>query len=192
MIQVAGNARRTFAFPADLPTAFAYYSDVSRVLGYLPHIVLVRAFSYDQYRMLYDTVELGVYHIRIFCDIQTRLVANGKQNLIRISPLTGVTPVEPHANLRAVTAQGAYTSTSTLHREGDRTEVEYSMALQARLPTPLGLRMMPGSMVDAIASNIAHARIHEIINGFVERSVEAFPYWLEEMVQPRRRKSRAT
>ena len=47
MIKVAGSIRRSFIFPAELPVAFAYYGDLGRVLTYLLHVFLVRAFAYD-------------------------------------------------------------------------------------------------------------------------------------------------
>lgn len=190
MIHISGSARRVFTFPAQLPMAYAYYSDVGRVLGYLPHLVLVRSFSYDQFRMLYSTIELGVYHIRIYCDLQTMLEANGAK-VIRIKPLRGMPPVRTQSGVNHSTAQGTYSSTSVFLPSGDHTRIEYTMALEAKLPAPVGLRLMPGSVVDSIASNIAHARIHEIVNGFIERSLDAFPHWLAEMEQPRYRRARA-
>ena len=185
MIKVASSARRTFTFPADLPTAFAYYSDVGRILTYLPHISLVQAYAYDQFRMLYSTLELGVYHIRIFCDLRTTLDMNGTQRAIHINPLEDMTPVRSKASFSASVAQGHYSSNSIFHDAGKKTRVEFSMTLQARLPTPLGLRLMPASVVDGIAKNITNARTHEIAGGFIQRSIDAFPYWLEEMQQTR-------
>ena len=38
MIQVTGSRHRTFTFPAELPLAFTYYSDLGRILPYLPHL----------------------------------------------------------------------------------------------------------------------------------------------------------
>jgi len=190
MIRVSGSARRIFTFPADLPIAYAYFSDVGRVLGYLPHIVLVRAFSYDQFRMLYSTIELGVYHIRIYCDLQTTLDANGSK-VVRVRPLRGMLPVQAQSGVNFSTAQGSYSSTSVFHDSGDHTKIEYSMTLEAKMQAPLGLRLMPGSVVNGIASNITHARIHEIVNGFIEHSIDAFPHWLAEMEQPRRGRARA-
>jgi hypothetical protein len=190
MIKVSGSARRVFTFPADLPTAYAYYSDVGRVLGYLPHIILVRAFSYDQFRMLYSTTELGVYHIHIYCDLQTRLIAHGGNKMIRIGPLVGVPPVKTESSFNSSTAQGVYSSLSVFRAAGGETQVEYSMSLEARLPTPGGLRVMPGAVVDVIAASLAHTRLREIVDGFVECSIEAFPHWLAELQQPRRRRAR--
>jgi hypothetical protein len=181
MIKVAGSARRTFNFPADLPTAYAYYSDVGRILTYLPHIFLVQAHAVDRFRMLYSTLELGVYHIRIFCDLRTTLEAAGDRRAIHINPLRDVTPVPPKASLSASVAQGYYSSSSVFHDDGKKTRIDFSMALQAKLPTPLGLRLMPASLLGGIARNITNARIHEITNGFIQRSMDAFPYWLEEM-----------
>jgi hypothetical protein len=190
MIRVTGSARRTFTFPADLPTAFAYYGDVGRILTYLPYIFLVQAYAVDQFRMLYSTIELGVYHIRIFCDLRTTLDVNGGRRAIHINPLRDVTPVPPKASFNASVGQGFYSSSSVFHDTGDKTRVDYSMTLQARLPTPLGLRLMPASVVDTIAGNITNARIHEIAGGFIQRSIDAFPYWLEEMQQTKPKRSK--
>jgi hypothetical protein len=190
MIKVAGSARRTFYFPADLPTAYAYYSDVGRILTYLPHIFLVQAYAVDQFRMLYSTLELGVYRIRIFCDLRTLLDASGERRAIHINPLSDVTPVPPKASLSASVTQGYYSSSSVFHQDGNKTRIDFSMTLQARLPTPLGLRLMPAAIVEGIAGNITNARMREITTGFIQHSIDAFPYWLEEMQQskPRRPK----
>jgi hypothetical protein len=51
------------------------------------------------------------------------------------------------------------------------------------------LPVLSAAVVDGIAGNITHACIHEITNGFIRRSMDAFPYWLEEM-QPSKRASR--
>jgi hypothetical protein len=43
---------------------------------------------------------------------------------------------------------------------------------------------MPGSVVNGIARSITNLRTHEIVEGFVERSIDAFPHWLEELRNP--------
>ena len=95
MIKIAGSIHRSFIFPAELPLAFAYYSDLGRILTYLPHIFLVRAYAYNQFRMLYSTTELGAYRIRIFCDLQSRL--EGKGQTLFITPLDIAPPVREEA-----------------------------------------------------------------------------------------------
>jgi hypothetical protein len=178
VIKVVGSARRSFVFPAELPVAYAYYGDVGRILNYLPHICLVRAYKPDRFRMLYNTTELGTYHVRIYADVQTTLE---KGWVIRIHPLDGMAPVQARAGLNSSTAQGYFYSKSAFFDDGQQTRVEYSLQLRAELPTPLGLRFMPGVMVDGIARSITHMRIREITDGFIERSTSAFPHWLEEM-----------
>jgi hypothetical protein len=178
MIQVAASARRTFIFPAELPIAYAYYGDVARLLSYLPHICLVRAYGPDRFRLLYNTTELGTYHIRIFADVQTTL---DRGWVLRVRPLTGVRPAESQAGVNSSAAQGYFTSRSVFREEGDQTRVEYGLQLRAKLPSPLGLRFMPGLVVDRIAKSVTHTRIREITDGFIERSIAAFPYWLAEM-----------
>jgi hypothetical protein len=179
MIRIEGSTRRSFLFPANLPTAYAYYSDVSRLLHYLPHISLVRDYGGNSFRMLYSTTELGLYRIGIFWDVQTTLDDRG--GVIRVEPLNRIEPVESQVGLHSSTAQGAFSSQSVFHVTGDQTKIEYSIQLHAQLPTPLGLDFMPGVMVDRVAKSITNRRIREIAQGFIERSVAAFPHWLDEM-----------
>ncbi|MGD9099624.1 MAG: hypothetical protein PVF45_04025 [Anaerolineae bacterium] len=181
MIRIEGTIRRTFTFPAELPLAFAYYSDLSRLLPYLPHISLARAYSYNQFRVLYDTVELGTYRIRIFCDLQAQL--DGEKKILYVNPLNTGTPVKTQAKTRSTTAQGQFSSRSVFRDAGAKTEVEYRLRLRANLLPPLGLRFMPGAMVNRIADNITKRRMREIVEGFIQRSIHAFPHWLDEMGQ---------
>jgi hypothetical protein len=178
MIQVAASARRTFTFPAELPIAYAYYGDVGRVLTYLPHICMVRAYGPDRFRLLYNTTELATYHIRIFADVQTTL---DRGWVIRVRPLTGIAPVEAESGINSTAAQGYFTSRSVFQEVGDQCQIEYSLQLRAKLPKPLGVRFMPGAMIDRIAKGITSTRMREISDGFIERSIAAFPHWLDEM-----------
>lgn len=181
MIEIAGSTHCSFAFPAELPTAFAYYSDLDRILTYLPHIFVVRAYRFNQFRMLYSTTELGVYRIRIFCDLQARL--DEKERTLSIIPLNGVPPAKTTKGVKSATTQGVFSSKSVFHPAGDETTVEYSLELRADLPTPGGLRFMPRSVVNHVAHSITRWRISEIAEGFIERSIDAFPFWLAEMKQ---------
>ena len=181
MIQISGSHRRTFVFPAELPLAFTYYSDLGRVLPYLPHIFLVQAYRYDQFRMLYSTVELGMYQIRIFCDLEARLDDNTRT--LFLQPLKGYPPAKPAAGSKSATGQGFFFSQSVFQAAGRQTKVDYNLQLQADLLSPLGLRLMPGGVVNRIAHNITRRRIREIADGFIERSIDAFPYWVDELQQ---------
>jgi hypothetical protein len=189
MINIVGSAHRSFVFPAELPMAYAFYGDVGRLLNYLPHISLVRAFGPDRFRLLYNSLELGTYRIRIYADVQTTLEEGW---VIRVHYLKGVTPVEATAGLHTATAQGYFSSRSVFHDEGNQTRIEYRLELQGRLPTPLGLRFMPSAMVGRIAQSITNMRIREICDGFIEHSVEAFPHWLAEMGNHRTSRQRRT
>jgi hypothetical protein len=178
MIRVSGSARRAFTFPAELPVAYAYYADVGRVLSYLPRICLVRAYGPDQFRLVYRSTELGVYQVRIFADVQTRLEEGW---VLRVAPLSSVPPLKGRADARTTRTQGYFSSRSVFYDEGEQTRIEYTLKLWGELPTPRGLRFMPGVMVDRVAATITGMRMDEIVAGFVERSVDAFPDWLAEM-----------
>jgi hypothetical protein len=178
MIKVAGSARRSFIFPGELPLAYAYYADVGRLLSYLPHICLVRAYGPDRFRLLYSSIELGLYHVRLFADVQTILEEGW---VVRVRPLEDFPPVEAEVGIHATSAQGYFSSQSVFHNEGDHTRIEYSLQLHGALPTPQGLRLMPGMVVGRVAQRIIQMRIREIVDGFVERTSDAFPHWLAEM-----------
>jgi hypothetical protein len=178
MIRVSGSACRSFLFPADLPITYAYYGDVGRLLNYLPHIYLVRAYGPDRFRLLYSTTELGTYNVRIFADVQTTLDEGW---VLRVHPLDTIQPVTDQAGIHSSTTQGRFSSTSYFRDEGDQTQIEYSLQLEATLPKPLGLRFMPGFVVDRMAKSITEQRIREIVEGFIDHSVDAFPHWVDEM-----------
>ena len=122
--------------------------------------------------------ELGLYRIRIFADVQT-LLEDGR--VLHVRPLDVQPPVRSNAGAQSATAQGYFTSRSTFHDSGSQTRIEYNLQLRADLPTPLALRVMPGLVVGGIARSITNMRIREIVKGFINRSIDAFPHWLEEL-----------
>jgi hypothetical protein len=178
MIEIAASSRRCFVFPAELRLAYAYYGDVERILTYLPHISLVRAHGPDSFRLLYSATELGSYHVRIVADVQARLDEGWR---IWVQPLDGMPAIEAYAGLGSSETQGYFRSCSAFYEQGGETRIEYSLELQAELPIPVGLRFMPRAMMGRIVQSITKTRIREIVDGFVERSVAAFPHWLAEL-----------
>ncbi len=172
MIAIQGAVHRSFTFPADLPAAHAYFSDFRRLLNLLPHIRLVKTHGPDQFRVLYHTVEIGVYDVRLYCDLQARL--DRARSVLRVGPLSGIAPVKPRVTLTSLTAQGVYQSTSSFLDGGASTQVEYHLELHARLPKPIGLNLMSDRALERIAHSIVMWRIHEIADGFIERSIDDF------------------
>jgi hypothetical protein len=172
MIRIAGSVRRSFLFPADLPAACAYFGDFNRIAGYLPHIGLVKAYAPTHFRMLYHTTELGVYRVRIYCDLEARF--DEKKHILYVAPLNGRPPVKSRVTINSLTAQGMYMSESAFRAAGGHTRVDYHLVLKARLPKPLGLKLIPDGILERIAHNITMWRIHEIADGFVERSINEF------------------
>jgi hypothetical protein len=172
MIHIRGNVQRAFTFPADLAATRAYLSDFRRLLTLLPHIRLVKAYGTNRFRVLYHTVELGVYAVRIYCDLHAGFV-DGK-HILRVSPNTDFAPVPARVTLTSLTAQGNYQSDSIFHAHGSQTKVDYHIRLGATLPKPLGLDLMPDRVVEQIARNIVTWRMSEIADGFVERAIHDY------------------
>lgn len=172
MLRIAGAVDRSFVFPAELEVACKYYSQLNRVFTWLPHISPVKAYSAEDYRMLYHTTELGVYQVRIYCDLRAKF--DDKKRMLNVQPLTQYQPVKEHASLTSLTAQGRYTSTSTFQAEGKQTRINYHLELGAVLPKPRGLGLVPDAVIEKVALEITHWRIYEIADGFIERSIREY------------------
>lgn len=179
MMKIAGSNGRSFTFPADVATAINFYRDLSRLIDFLPHIEMHAPLGPNQYRMVYSATEMGAYQITIFCDVQSIVLED--EGIIRIAPLNGYAPVKAKSSFNSSQVQGYYASESVFVSNGpNETLVDYTFELLATLPRPKGLRFMPSVMVEGIAQNITQWRVREIVDGFIEQSVAAFPAWLEK------------
>jgi hypothetical protein len=172
VIKIAGTTQQTFCFPADITAASNFYRDFSRILPYLPHIHLVKAYGPDQFRVMYHTLELSLYRVRIYCDLQVSY--DEAAQTLHTAPLPDKPPVRSDATVHSLTAQGYFTSRSIFRPRSDHSLVDYRLSLEARLPKPLGLMLIPDRVIEQIASNITEWRIHEIAGGFITRSVKEY------------------
>ncbi|MEJ2735981.1 MAG: hypothetical protein P8189_20845, partial [Anaerolineae bacterium] len=116
----------------------------------------MRAYGPDRFRLVYRSPELGVYDVRMFADVQTRLEEGW---VLRVAPLNNSSPLKDRADAHTTSTQGYFSSRSVFYDEGAQTRIEYHLKLRGDLPTPRGLRFMPGFMVDRIAATITGMRI---------------------------------
>ncbi len=172
MIKIVGSVHRSFTFPADLATTCAYYSDFNRILSCLPHVQIVDRYGPNQFRMVYHTTELGLYSVRLYCDLQAQI--DRKRHVLHMIPLPGIPPAKLWAAMNTLVAQGYYASESVFCDEGDHTRIDYTLKLGATLPKPFGLNLVPDAILDHIATNITDWRIHEIAEGFIARTIDDF------------------
>lgn len=178
MIKIDSTVNFSFLFPAERAVAYEYYSDIRRLVSYLKHMALVESGSNDIYRLYYNTVELGTYHIHVYLDVRLELCPEAYQ--IRLLPIKSENPVKTEVSLNATTTYGYYSSEAHFHSLGNETRIEYLFKLRARPPRPKAMRFMPRRMVDRIAQDITNHRVKEIANSFVDDSIDAFPLWLAE------------
>jgi len=171
-LRVAGSAQRSFTFPADLPTTRAYFSQFNHILHFLPHIALVKAYSATQFRLVYQTVELGVYQVKIYCDLEGSF--DEARQALHFRSTHYQPPIKPDVTINSLSAQGTFTSQSDFHASHDQTRIDYAIQLQANLPKPIGLSLIPDRVVEQIARNITVWRIREIADGFIERSIKEY------------------
>jgi hypothetical protein len=182
MIKIAASARFSFLFPADRITTYEFYSDFSRLVNYLQHIELVDSSPDYQYRLYYNTVELGTYHIHVYADVRMDLVPG--HHTMRMVAIENLPPIETEVTFNATKTRGYYSSEAFFHDEGEQgTRVEYMLKMLAKPPRPMGMRFMPSKMVDKIANNITNHRMREIADYFIESSLADYPRWLTERQQ---------
>lgn len=172
-IEINGDVSRSFLFPADASTALAFYSNLECMLDWLPHISLVQRYGENQFRMLFHSTELGIYQVRIFCDLEAE--PDFAAQVLSVRPLDGKAKMIPRADLHSLSAQGLYASESHFRADGDQTHVHYHLKLQASLPIPLAARFIfPKRVAEFIAHSIMVHRMNEIAEGFIERSLETY------------------
>ncbi len=172
MLTIAGSASLSFLFPADRVTAYDYYRDMNRLVSHLKHIELVDSLPGYQYRLHFHSIELATNHFHVYCDV--RLDCPPGHHVIRIVSFENLPPIESHATLNSTTARGFYSSEAYFHDLGNQTRIEYKLRLQAVLPRPLGMRLMPRRAVNNIAKSITNRRIQEIAEHFISSSIAGF------------------
>ncbi len=183
MLKLKGTTHQTFTFPADLTTASVYYTDFAHILPLLPHIQLVKDYGRNRYRVLYNTLELSIYRVRIYADLQ--VYYEEATRTLHVSPLLDCPPVRSTATVHSLIAYGYFTSRSIFHsRDRDHTAVDYELTLDARLPKPFGLSLIPDRVMEQIATNIAEWRIEEIASGFIRRSIHEYRQQHSPISQP--------
>ena len=179
MIDIDGSVKLSFLFPAPPSQAFEYYGDMVRVAGYMPHIDLVDENGDGAYRMLFDTVEMGTYNIRIYYDV--RMECDHDDLALAVRPTAIPPQVEPHAGVNDTTGHGEFFTDATFRSEGDKTRIIFTMRLNARLPSPKSMRFVPGRVARKMAANFTDKRLEEIAVGFVNRSLADYPTYRDQV-----------
>lgn len=177
MIKIASTVKLSYMFPADWETAFTYYSSIPRLVEHLQYIDLVpiETLADDEFRLCYHTVELGRYHIHVYCDIRVEL--DKENHTIRLLPVNNFPSVETNVTINSTSTRGYYSSEGVFTAAGDETRIDYVLQMKANPPRPKGMRLIPGKLVDTVAHNITTNRMKEIAEGFITSSVQAFPEW---------------
>jgi hypothetical protein len=178
MIKLNGAAQREFLFQADALTSLQYFGVLNQAVRFLPHIEIVEEYGPNELRVCYSSLELGAYTIRVITDLEC--VVDEENMTIMVRPLQGKEPAKGEASLNETAGYGYFASTAFLEDTEDGTFIDYRLKIAANLPRPRGLRMMPGRVVNRIASSISQGRVNEIIDGFMTNAVASFPAWLEE------------
>lgn len=176
MIKISGTINRTFIFPAPIQETLTYFSELTKVVRFMPHIQLVHEYALNQIRVLYETVELGVYNFRIFSDLEGSI--DRKQHTISVVPVRIPTavPINSSSTARETTGHGLFAIQAQLFDLQTQTRLEATLRLQASLERPRAMSLMPHRVVNRLAQSIADHRIKEMSDGFIRTAVENFSH----------------
>jgi hypothetical protein len=172
MIQVSGSVSRSFLFPAPREAAAAYYRNFNQVVKHLSLISMVHQLGDEQYRVMYNSTELGIYNIKIYCDVQT--IFDEREWVLVVQTIDDHPKMPVKSRWNSSEAHGAFASQSVFYTEGDQTRIEYKIHLRAAVPPPHGLRFLPTGVLDQIADNITAWRMETIIDRFVEGTTKDY------------------
>ena len=172
MIRLAGSVKRSFLFPSNLETALEYYGDMERIFQYLPHITLLETYSPKEFRVRYNSTELNIYQVELYCSI--KVISDAANAALQVVTVADKQQTLPKVGMHSLRGTANYSSLSTFKSEGDCTRIYYHLNLQGELPKPLALKLVPDSILDHIAESIANRRIFEIADGFIVGSLRDF------------------
>jgi carbon monoxide dehydrogenase subunit G len=173
MIKIAGRASDSFVFPADQSTAYQYLSNIPRLFGLMPHISLVTTTSPTEMRARYTSIELKSYQFDVYCDMQVLL--DPDEIMLKIEPVDRLPAIPTEAKMSSATARGYFGCEVTFFEmEIDETLVEYRLQMDAQVPRPMGLRVMPGRVIGRIAKSITNGRMEAISQSFATNVVADF------------------
>ncbi|HFE67432.1 MAG TPA: DUF1997 domain-containing protein [Chloroflexi bacterium] len=180
MLNLTGAITRSFIFPAPINLTICYYSDLIKMIHLMPHITLIHTYAPNQVRVLYETVELGSYTIRVYTDLESQVLPDEQGIEIYPVELATAVPVETKSTMRESVGQGLFSLSAQFFDLGHQTRVEYTVKMQSELKRPRGMRLMPKRVVNRIAQGITENRTREIIDGFIKETLDDFPQWLAE------------
>ncbi|MCB0035358.1 MAG: hypothetical protein KDE51_15105 [Anaerolineales bacterium] len=174
-IEVFGSAERSFLFPAPRPVAYEFYSSLPRIIPFLPRIVLVQEGDDEIYRVAYRSRELSVYDVDIPCDLRLSTAEGPELLRIQHTDIHRFPEVAPYATMRSCRAMGRFQIESRFQEAAaSQTMINYRLMLSSTLPKPLGLLLVPNSVMSGVVERIVQIRINEIVDHFVADSVAAF------------------
>lgn len=168
MIHIAGRARQSFVLHCPLEAAWQWFNTPVEYFSLLPHIRVVKSYSPRRFRLLYEATELGLYRVRLFCDLAVQ--ADARRRLLGIRPFSSPDgPVPPRSGLRTITSQGVFRSTTAFRADGGNTIIEYDLAIEARFRKPAILAPVPDSVAGEMAAPVVSWHVQEITAEFIRR-----------------------
>ncbi len=173
MIKIAGRTSDSFIFPADQTTAYRYLSNVPRLFELMPYIALETVSSPTEIRARYSSTELKSYQFNVYCDVQVEF--DPDEIFLKILPTDRLPAIPPEARLNSTSGRGYFGGEVTFFEtEIDETLIEYKLHMEAQLPRPIGLRIMPNRVIERIAHSVTNGRMQEISQAFAQNVVASY------------------
>lgn len=174
MIHISGSIQRAFIFPAAVSETLTFFSELIRVAQFMPHITLVHTYAPNQIRVMYESIELGSYTIRIFTDLEGQIDRQTQTISVYPVKIPTAVPIQTEATLRETIGYGLYAIQAQLFDLGEQTRIESTLRLQASLEQPRSMGLMPKRVVNRIAQGITDHRLREMADGFIKTALDTY------------------
>ncbi|MEM7802557.1 MAG: hypothetical protein AAF633_25410 [Chloroflexota bacterium] len=180
-MEITGSARKKFYFPASQETAFHYLGDVSQMMSLFPTVTIETQSTLPSgepaYRLRYESQEMGVYLVTVFCDAFLSLAPD--QTRLSLLPIQDAdnpfAPVKPKVGSNGAVAIGKFNLNVGFEPESEaKTIVDYQLSIKTFLELGGFFNFMPKSLIEGMVAPLASDRLKDVVDRFIIDAVTTY------------------
>lgn len=180
-MEITGSARKKFYFPASQAVAFNYLGDVPQMMSLFPTVSIETKASLaggePAYRLRYESQEMGVYLVTVFCDAYLTLTPD--QSALSLSPIRDAESpfpaVKPKVSSNGAVAIGKFNLNVGFEPESEeKTIVDYQLSIKTFLELGGFFNFMPKSLIEGMVAPLASDRLKDVVDRFIIDAVTTY------------------
>ena len=168
LLNITVSIHRKFKIACSLLGVEAHFRNFERMLEDLPALKVSGVWGPNQYRIGYSSKFAGVYQVDLFSDVQAQF--DPADHVLAVFPLRGLPSVAAQVTRKSLTGQGEYASRLVFHAQKGCTIADYDLTINAGLPKPVHLNLVPDSLARIAVQAVVKSRVETITKLFVVRT----------------------